>query len=221
MSRGIRLPHARIARAAFAALAACAALAGCASNARAPSAAVAADPVGEVPEDLSVEVRVVPGRLVGEQARVEERPARFVLLPDGTLHGEVDRVPAPGRRPARVRRLGREQMADVWTALRSAGFADPSLAEQRGNPALLTPAPGEVLATLEVEAGGERAVFVRRYAPGEDVDSAIRLAIRTIAALAWARAAARAETLELPQRHDLGPDPYARFARPATAGAPR
>jgi hypothetical protein len=209
--------------AALLAIAATTAPSGCAAAPRDASGvpAASADPVGEVPADLAIEIRVAPGRLVGEQARVEERAARFVLLPDGTLYGELDRVPAEGRRPARVRRLSREQMVDVWTAFRSAGFADPALADGRGNPALLTPGAEEILATLEVESGGERAVFVRRYRAGEDVGSAIRRAIRVVAALAWASDEPRAETLELPQRYDLGPDPYARFAQPAPGGSGR
>ena len=220
--RGVPIASPR-ALAALLTIVATTAFAGCAATPRDASdeGSTPADPVGEVPADLAIEVRIAPGRLVGEQARVEERAARFVLLPDGTLYGEVDRVPAEGRRPARVRRLSREQMVDVWTAFRSAGFADPALADGRGNPALLSPAPEEVLATLEVESGGTRAVFVRRYRAGEAVDSAIRRAIRVIAALAWASDEPRAETLELPQRYDLWPDPYARFAQPSAGGAGR
>ena len=88
----------------------------------------AADPVGGVPTDLWLEIDVSPGRSVEDRAKIEERRVRVVLLPDGSLHGESDRVPHNGLRPARVRRLAREQMVDVWTALRAAGFTDPALA---------------------------------------------------------------------------------------------
>jgi hypothetical protein len=173
------------------------------------------DPVGSVPSDLWIEVDVSPGRGVKDRAKIEERAARFVLLPDGSLHGEADRVPHDELRPARVRRLSREQMVDVWSTLRSLGFADAGFADTRGNPKLVEPAAGEVLATLEVHANGERYVFVRRYQPGGDDQPAMRRMVRSIASLAWSSDEALAETAELPLRYDLGSDPYARFAKPA------
>ncbi len=179
----------------------------------------AADPVGGVPTDLWLEIDVSPGRSVEDRAKIEERRVRVVLLPDGSLHGESDRVPHNGLRPARVRRLAREQMVDVWTALRAAGFTDPALADARGNVTLLEPAPNEVLATLEIHADGIRYAFVRRYQPGGDDEQAMRRVIRSIASLAWASDEALAETAELPLRYDLGADPYARFAKPPVAGA--
>ena len=150
-----------------------------------------------------------------DRPKVEEREARFVLLPDGSLHGETDHVPEPGARPARLRRLSREQMGDVWSLLVSAGFADPSLADTRGNPALVEANAGEVLATLEVHAAGERFAFVRRYSAGSEEEKALRGVIRAVAALGWASDEAFAEFAELPLRYDLGPDPYARFAETA------
>ena len=120
-----------------------------------PATASVSDPAGRVPADLAIEINVTPGRGVGERAKVEERAARFIVFPDGSLHGESDRVPPEGLRPARVRRLAREQMVDVWLTLSAAGFVDPALAE----------------------------------------------------------------TAELPIRHDLGPDPYARFTAPLTTPA--
>jgi hypothetical protein len=181
---------------------------GCASTQR----SAAEDPIGRVPGDLWIEVDVSPGRTVSDRAKVEERRARFVLLPDGSLHGESDRVPEDRMRPARVRKLSREQMADIWGLLASAGFTDSALADTRGNVKLLEPAAGEILATLEVHADGERFAFVRRYAPGGEDQPALRRAIRAIASLGWASDEALAESAELPLRYDLGPDPYARFA---------
>ena len=189
-------------------------LVGCASPARSTGAE---DPIGRVPSDLWVEVDVSPGRTVTDRAKVEERRARFVLLPDGSLHGETDRVPEDRMRPARVRKLSREQMADLWGILASSGFTDPALADTRTNVKLLEPAAGEILATLEVHADGERFAFVRRYTPGGEDQPALRRAIRAIASLGWASDEALAETAELPLRYDLGSDPYARFSQPASA----
>ncbi|MFM7258978.1 MAG: hypothetical protein ACKO3W_00100 [bacterium] len=181
----------------------------------ASSVAGVPDPVGTVPSDLWLEIDVSPGRGVDTRAKIEERAARFVLLPDGALHGEADRVPHDGLRPARVRRLSREQMTDVWTTLRAAGFANAEFADTLGNPKLVEPNAGEVLATLEIHADGERFAFVRRYAPGGEDQPAMRRVVRSIASLAWSSDEALAESAELPLRYDLGADPYGRFARPS------
>lgn len=207
----------------FVALGACMAVpVGCASTDadRASSGGAAVDPLAAAPADFWLEIRTSPGRGVANRPKVEERATRFVLLPDGSLHGETDRVPEPGARPARLRRLSREQMGDVWSLLVSAGFADPALADSRGNPALLEAAAGEVLATLEVHADGERYAFVRRYTAGGEQEKALRGVIRAVASLGWASDEAFAEFAELPLRYDLGPDPYARFAAPAANAAP-
>ena len=197
-------------------------LAGCSSPAII-SVNAPVDPAGVMPSDLSLEVVVTPGARVEDRVRIEERPARFVLLPDGSLHGEADRIPPEGVRPARIRRLSREQMADVWSALESAGFSQPLLADARAAAPDAEPLADEVLVSLEVHADGARFGFLRRYRPGSDSERAIRQFVRTVAALAWASDEALAESAELPTRYDLGPDPYARFAprlEPRKDGAP-
>ncbi|MEY5033619.1 MAG: hypothetical protein RL354_2650 [Planctomycetota bacterium] len=173
-----------------------------------------------MPADLAIEVRVAPGQGVATRAKVEERPARFVLLADGSLHGETDRLPPDGVRPARVRRLAREQMADLWSVLTAAGFSDAARADTRGNVRLTEPRSGEILATLEIHANGERFAFVRSYRVDDDREAALRRVIRAMAAFAWAGDEALAESAELPTRYDAGSDPYARFA-PAAEGSRR
>jgi hypothetical protein len=184
---------------------------GCHSAPARPAAA-SADPVGRVPDDLAVELSVRVGFGLGERSRIEERTVRMVLLADGTLCAASDRVPDLGTRPPRVRRLGREQMAEVWSRLVSAGFSSEANAEARGNVALLEPANGEILATLELHAEGRRLVFARRYRPDDEREQAMRSLVRAVASLAWASDEMLVESAELPNRYDAGADPYARFA---------
>jgi hypothetical protein len=185
--------------------------AGCqTASSRAPQAA--ADPAGHVPEDLSIDLAVRIGFGVGERARIEERNVRLVLLADGTLCAATERVPRDDTRPPRVRRLAREQMTELWSTLVASGFAEVSSAEARGNVALLEPAAGEVLATLELHANGERLTYARRYRPEDEREQAMRGVVRAVASLAWASDEALVESAELPTRYDLGADPYARFA---------
>ena len=184
---------------------------GCQTAPARPTQAVA-DPAGEVPADLSLELWVRLGFGVGERARIEERDVRLVLLADGTLCAATERMPPEGTRPARVRRLSREQMAELWSVLRASGFATRSTAEARGNVALLEPGNGEVLATLELHANGERLAYARRYRPEDEREAAMRALVRSVASLAWASDEALVESAEIPTRYDLGADPYARFS---------
>ncbi len=185
--------------------------AGCQST---PSRAqqVVSDPAGHVPDDLSIDLSVRIGFGVGEHARIEERNVRLVLLADGTLCAATERVPSDGTRPPRVRRLAREQMTELWSVLVASGFASDASSEARGNVALLEPAAGEVLATLELHANGERLTYARRYRPEDEREQAMRAVVRAVASLAWASDEALVESAELPTRYDLGADPYARFA---------
>lgn len=195
------------------------------TSAPAPAKAAPVDRAAGAPSDLSLEIVVTPGRGVEERAKIEERPARFVLLADGSLMGEADRLPSGVVRPARVRRLSREQMTDVWSVLVAAGFSDAKFVDTHGNVRLLKPQAGEVLATLELYANGERLCFARHYKPGDESELAMRRVVRSLASLAWASDEALADSAELPVRYDLGADPYARFAPraaavPAAAPAP-
>jgi len=209
------------------ALLACRLATGCESTPHSATTApqgTVVDPAAGVPSDLWLEATVRLGRGVETSARVEERAARFVLLPDGALCASTDRVGSEGRlpaaRPPLVRRLAREQMSDLWSSLVAAGFTDASIADTRGNVALLQPDAGEILVTLELHARGERFAFVRRYRLGDEAEPATRRIVRAIASVAWASDEALAESAEVPQRTDLGPDPYARFApRPASQPA--
>lgn len=170
------------------------------------------DPAGNAPEDLWVEIAVAPGRGIEGRARVEERPARFVLLPGGELFGATDALPPRGQRPARVRRLTREQVNGLWSTLSAAGFTNRSLSDGAGNAALLVPEAGEIMTTIEIHAADDRFVFVRRYRPGEQQERSVRGVVRAFALAAWASDEGLAESAEMPTRYEVGVDPYARFA---------
>ena len=205
--------------AALAAMWACLALgfAGCRS-APTPVQDARPDRAGAVPSDLSVDLAVRLGFGVGERPRIEERPARLVLLADGTLCGATERVPTAEVRPPRIRRLSREQLGEVWGALVASGFAAKGDPDARGNLRLLRPAAGEVLVTLEVHADGVRHLFARRFRPEDEKEAAMRTLVRQLAALAWASDEVLLESAEIPTRYDLGRDPYARFAPRGPSG---
>ncbi len=186
---------------------------GCASTEARPSgtaaAAAAVDPLGTLPSDFSIELAVEVGRGVEVSPRAEERAAAYILLPDGSLHAEAEIAKLKGKRPARVRRLSREQESDLWRLVVDGGFGSSANSDSRGNVWTETPSAGSILVKVRIAANGERWCFLRQYAPATDDERALRRLTRALARLAWMSDEPLAETAEFPVRYDLGADPYA------------
>jgi hypothetical protein len=187
------------------------ALGGCAAQ---PATRRAQDPVlGSLPADLTIDVTILPGTGLGALSAAHLARSKYILFPDGSVHGDEGASMGVLVRPARVRVLTREEMADVWFIARETGFADLDAADFDGNPALLAPSRDEVLTILSVTADGRSRTFVRRSAPA-DVDASTRRMVRTLAALAFASDEPGFDRVIMPLRYDLGPDPYRRFLPP-------
>lgn len=160
-----------------------------------------------VPTDLSVDVTVLVGRAVPEMLEVQDRPAKYILLPDGALHADSGRFIDISTRPGRSRWLYDEQVEYVWSALRQAGFSDPSNANGPPNPDMLVVGRGERMAIVTLRAHGRVWTFVRRAVGSEPMDPAVARIVRTLAAMAWIPDLRPADLV--PERYDYGPDPYA------------
>jgi hypothetical protein len=182
-----------------------------------------------MPSDLTIDITILPGR--GARGRTEAHLVRskYILFPDGSLHGDIGRSMTALTRPGMLRHLNREAMADLWRIVQQSGLGAPEAGDYLGNTALLAPAANTVLTIVTIRADGRTGTFVRR-APMRNPDPAAEAAapdsfdgsdpsvtrlVRAIASLAWASDDPPAATLVQPIRYDLGPDPYARF-KPAT-----
>ncbi len=175
------------------------------------------EPSGDTPTDFSLDVTVLVGRGMPESLRVEERNARYVVLPDGSLLADA----APGlnqaSRPGRARWLYQQQIAELWGLCRQTGFANPSLANGPANPDMLTVARGERMTIIVLQAEGRRWAFVRRSLGAEPTDPAAARLVRSLAALAWIPDYTPRDVA--PERYDYGPDPYAVYRRARTEDA--
>jgi hypothetical protein len=199
------------------------------------TATAATDPLGETPDDLTIDITILPGADLARLANTGAEGARFeahlvqskyILFPDGSLHGDRGRSIDVLTRPARVRALNREAMSDLWLLLRQTGFESQATASSgqgtpdaasksaagpfRGNPALLTPSPSEVLTILTVRDRGTTTTFVNGSAP-DATDPALTRVVRAVARLAWAVDDPPLEAIVQPIRYDFGPDPYAPY----------
>ena len=176
------------------------------------------DRLGALPRDFSIELAVEVGTGVAVSARAEERAAVYALLADGSLHAEADISQLKGKRPARVRRLSREQESDLWRLVVDGGFGESAKSDTRGNVWTEQPSAGTILVKVRVGANGERWCFLRQYAPATDDERAARRLTRALANLAWMSDEPLAETAEFPVRYDLGADPYASMQQPDLIG---
>lgn len=169
------------------------------------------DPLGQTPEDLTIELTILHGRDVEAPRDIDRRPARFVVYPDGSLHHDQAVEERAVRPPGFIRRLNREQQSDLWLLLRQLGFADAERGEPSHNLRLILPQRDEVMHQLAVIADDRRRVFVQRTGADVEPDAAMRELVQRLAQLAWLPEEPPGEPVIIPPRYDFGPDPYARY----------
>lgn len=185
---------------------------GCASSPQ-----EAADPFGAAPEDFSIDVTVLRGGggrgwRESPASAVHLRPARYVMLADGSLYtGEVVEYAAADQLPWLTRRLSREQVAGLWSYLKQSGLGDPAIGNQAPNANLLEPESGELVYALMFTGAGDRWSVLRRTFDDADVDAPTAELIRRLARLSWRSDDPNRARMMAPRRYDFGPDPYARY----------
>jgi len=184
------------------------------------------------PEDGIIAAAVVVGSDLGHRIRqdpaawpVQVRPARAVILSDGSLRADVGPSLGVDDRPGVTRHLRRRQLLTLWQRLDELGFAEAGASNFDRNPNLLVPGPNEVIQILELRRNGRDWIVVDRFAVSEDAeegssgsdgtlsgqDPRMKAALRSIAALAWASDAPPDDTIRFPERYDFGPDPWDRY----------
>lgn len=191
------------------------ALTSCASQ---PQAGV--DPLGASPSDFSLDVTV----LTAGAARADEetssvgvsshlRPARYVLLADGTLRygNDPDGAMSPNWLPPVTRILSRRQIADVWSLCQQLGLTDPNAGDPIVNFRLVRPSSGERMYMVGLSGSGDYRNFVRSAPINQEPDPAMAKLVRLLAELAWADEMRDADARIAPKRYDFGPDPYTRY----------
>ncbi|MBC24000.1 MAG: hypothetical protein CMJ32_08815 [Phycisphaerae bacterium] len=168
------------------------------------------DPLVAVPVDFTLDVTVmVHEDLPGDPSNVHRRPGKFILFPDGILHSDTGEGVSFDTRPAQTRTLHEGQVAQVWSLVRSLGFADRSRADSIGNPALEQIEPDQILHVITVTADSRRWSYLYTFEDVEPADAASTRLIRVLARLGWEREMPGAASREPVWRFDFGPDPYA------------
>jgi len=139
-------------------------LSGCAAPAQVTDSAtnLPTDLLGSIPEDLTIDLTILPARDLQDRTQAHVARSKYIVFPDGSLHGDSGKSITVLTRPGVVRQLTRESLADLWLIVKQSGFGDIDAADYEGNPALLAPTPSSVLTVLTVRADGRIGTFVRR-----------------------------------------------------------
>jgi hypothetical protein len=166
---------------------------------------------GRYPPDFALDVTVLRGRKAAERLTVEDMQAKYVLLPDGSLHADESPFIDISTRPGRARWLYDDQVQALWTLCRTLGFDDRSKANGPPNPDTLRVAAAERMTILTIRADGATWTWVRRALGDEAADPAVAKVVRTLAILAWIPDLTPDSTV--PVRYDFGADPYEVYRR--------
>lgn len=161
---------------------------------------------GRYPPDFALDVTVLRGRKAVERLTVEDMQAKYVLLPDGSLHADESPFIDISTRPGRARWLYDDQVQSVWALCRTLGFDERSKANGPPNPDTLRVAAAERMTILTIRADGATWTWVRRALGDEPADPAVAKVVRTLAILAWIPDLAPDSAV--PVRYDFGADPY-------------
>jgi len=111
------------------------------------------------------------------------RPARYIVEPDGGLHAGQGRGVDPDYYPPLTRRLTRDQMNELWRAVRDSAIPAAVTTEQAG--AGFGPSPGPPVAKLGVILT-DQWLYVRTPLDGATPHAeAVEDLADRLAALAW------------------------------------
>ena len=164
---------------------------------------------GRFPSDFAIDVTVLLGPGAPELLAVQDRQAKYILLPDGSLHADASPFVGMGTRPGRTRWLYEDQVQFLWSLCGQVGFLDAAAANGPPNPDMLRAGRDERMAVITLRAGRRTWTFVRRSTDNQPLDPAAARVVRALAVLAWIPDF-RADDV-VPERYDYGPDPYAAY----------
>jgi hypothetical protein len=119
--------------------------------AKGPAAAPAESPAladGRFPADFALDVTVLLGPGAPELLAVQDRQAKYILLPDGSLHADASPFVGMETRPGRTRWLYEDQVQFVWSICGQVGFLDAAAANGPANPDVLRAGRDERMAVI-------------------------------------------------------------------------
>ncbi len=141
-----------------------------------------------MPEDFTLSITVVvPG--IDEAALASlsraEKPARYIVEPDGILRAAVGPGATPRVFPGQTRRLSDAQLNRLWRLVRETGLLESGSITRISNTETFFPPPGRATALISITADGRVRAFAVRLPVGDPPSAATTQLIDEVAELAW------------------------------------
>lgn len=165
-----------------------AALPGCSSR---PAIRPEPEPVvlpDRAPDDFTLSVTVLgPANQADEvdDTPRPQRPARYLVEPDGVLRAAVGPGATPRVYPRQTRQLDAAQVERLWRLVANTGLLDGASLTRIDNTETFFPNRSRPTALVYVRQGGEDSHFAVRLPVGDAESGEVLRMIDELAALAW------------------------------------
>jgi hypothetical protein len=139
------------------------------------------------PEDFTLSVTVMgPATREGidERARAE-RPARYIVEPDGALRAAIGPGATPRVYPGQTRRLTGEEMQRVWRLVVNTGLLEPGTLTRIESTETFFPRRERTTALIYVRERGDETHYAVRLPVGDVESPGVVQLIDEVAGLAW------------------------------------
>ncbi len=166
----------------------CVGLCGCSS---APPQKEEPEPVvlpERAPEDFTLAVTVMGPAATPEEIDAEpraERPARYIVEPDGVLRAAVGPGATPRVYPGQTRQLTADQVERVWRLVVNTGLLEPGTLTRIESTETFFPRRERATALIYVRERGEARHFAVRLPVGDVESAGVVQLVDEIAGLAW------------------------------------
>jgi hypothetical protein len=150
-----------------------------------PEPAVLAD---RAPADFALGITVLSP--ASDPAQIDatprpQRPARYIVEPDGVLRAAIGPGATPRVYPGRTRRLDTEQVQRLWRLASNTGLLDGDTLTRIDNTETFFPSRERTTALVHIRQGGEGRHFAVRLPVGDAESPAVLQLIDQLAELAW------------------------------------
>lgn len=170
------------------ALCLCLALAGCSST---PVVKPEPEPAAlpeRAPDDFALSVTVMGPAT--EPAEIDatprpERPARYIVEPDGVLRAAIGPGATPRVYPGQTRQLTTGQVQRLWRLASNTGLLDGDTLAKVDNTETFFPSRERTTAMVYIRQGGVGQSFAVRLPVGDAESPAVEQLIDQLASLAW------------------------------------
>ncbi|MBK7403703.1 MAG: hypothetical protein IPJ41_03475 [Phycisphaerales bacterium] len=140
------------------------------------------------PDDFTLSITVMGPAATLEEATAAprpQRPARYIIEPDGILRAAVGPGATPRVFPGQTRQLDDAQIERLWRLTTNTGLLEPDTLARVENTETFFPSRDRPTALLYIKEDGHTASYAVRLPIGDAESPAVTQLIDEIAAMAW------------------------------------